>query len=176
MKPARRKPSLQDTMEANANAMRGLCMMGGKPMPKELEAPARKAPRPHAAPSQQSNPNDLEAAVMREVAQVIAAHPRVMFAVRQNSGSVQMELKGGEVAPVWFYRWIKSKTAMKVTDYWGMLVDGRMFAIECKRRSWTRPSGEREEQQLVFILTVKYAGGIGGFCTSAERALEILNG
>jgi len=46
-----KKPSLQDTMEANANAMRGLCAMAGKDMPKELEAPDRKAPRPYAAPT-----------------------------------------------------------------------------------------------------------------------------
>lgn len=38
-------------MEANANALRGLCLMAGKPMPKDLEAPERKSPRPHAAPT-----------------------------------------------------------------------------------------------------------------------------
>ena len=46
----KRKPTLQDTMEANAKAMRGLCALGGKPMPPELEAPDRKPVKPRAAP------------------------------------------------------------------------------------------------------------------------------
>lgn len=31
--------------------MRGLMALSGKPLPPELESPARKAPRPHAAPT-----------------------------------------------------------------------------------------------------------------------------
>ena len=46
----KRKPTLQDTMEANAKAMRGLCALGGKQMPPELEAPDRKPVKPRAAP------------------------------------------------------------------------------------------------------------------------------
>jgi hypothetical protein len=46
-----RKPTLQDTMEANAKAMRGLCALGGKKMPAELEAPVREAKKPRAAPT-----------------------------------------------------------------------------------------------------------------------------
>ena len=49
MKPKR--PTLQDTMEANAKAMRGLCALGGKQMPPELEAPDRVAKKPRAAPT-----------------------------------------------------------------------------------------------------------------------------
>ena len=47
----KRKPTLQDTMEANAKAMRGLCALGGKQMPAELEAPVREAKKPRAAPT-----------------------------------------------------------------------------------------------------------------------------
>ena len=47
----KRKPTLQDTMEANAKAMRGLCALGGKQMPPELEAPVRVAKKPRAAPT-----------------------------------------------------------------------------------------------------------------------------
>jgi len=38
-------------MEANAKAMRGLCALGGKQMPAELEAPVREAKKPRAAPT-----------------------------------------------------------------------------------------------------------------------------
>ena len=172
MRKIAKKLSIQDIREANAKAMRGLMNMAGKPMPPELEAPERKATR--SATVNHSDASELEAAVMREVGQLLAVHPAVLFAVRQNSGSVQMELSGGKVAPVWFYRWMRSKTKMRITDYWGMTTDGLMFAIECKRRSWTKPSGEREAEQLAFILTVKYAGGRGGFATSAEQAKLIL--
>ena len=51
-----KKPSLQDTMEQNAKAMRGLMALSGKPMPQELEAPAREAKKPRAAPTPSSIP------------------------------------------------------------------------------------------------------------------------
>ena len=47
----KRKPTLQDTMEANAKAMSGLMALSGKPMPAELEAPIREAKKPRAAPT-----------------------------------------------------------------------------------------------------------------------------
>lgn len=56
MKPKR--PTLQDTMEANAKAMRGLCALAGKPMPKELEAPAREDKKPRAAPTPSNIPTE----------------------------------------------------------------------------------------------------------------------
>ena len=55
-----RKPTLQETLEANATAMRGLCMMGGKPMPRELEAPERVAKKPRAAPVKSDVPTEHE--------------------------------------------------------------------------------------------------------------------
>lgn len=58
MKP--KKPSLQDTLESNAEAMRGLCMMAGKPMPRELEAPPREAIKQRAAPTKSAIPTEHE--------------------------------------------------------------------------------------------------------------------
>lgn len=171
MRKIAKKLSIQDIREANAKAMRGLMDMAGKPMPPELEAPERKATR--SATVNHSDANELEASVMREVGHLLAVHPAVLFAVRQNSGAMQVE-NSGKTSPIWFYRWARSKTKMRITDYWGMTTDGRMFAIECKRRNWTKPSGEREGEQLAFILTVKYAGGRGGFATSVEHAKLIL--
>jgi hypothetical protein len=77
-------------------------------------------------------------------------------------------------APIYFYRWAKSKVKMRISDFWGMLVDGRMFALEAKHRNWTKPSGERDGEQQNFLLTVKYAGGVSGFCTSAAQAQRII--
>jgi hypothetical protein len=64
---------------------------------------------------------------------------------------------------------------MVVTDFWGLLRDGRMLALEVKRRDWKRVSGAREQQQQAFIDVVKSAGGVGGFVTSAEDALALLS-
>ena len=56
----KRKPTLQETMEANAKAMRGLCALGGKPMPAELEAPVQEAKKPRAAPTKSDIPLEHE--------------------------------------------------------------------------------------------------------------------
>ena len=53
MKPKR--PTLQDTLEANAKAMRGLMALSGKTLPPELEAPVREAKKVRAAPT----PSDI---------------------------------------------------------------------------------------------------------------------
>ena len=160
-------------MELNAKAMRGLMALSGKTMPPELEAPVRKAVKPRATVNP-SDPHELEASVMREVADVLSKHPKVLFAIRQNSGSMEVESNGKKM-PIWFYRWARSREKMTLPDYWGLLTDGRMFALECKRRNWTKPTGEREGKQLAFILTVKYAGGVGEFVTCGEDAIKCLS-
>ena len=167
MKPKR--PTLKDTVAANERALRGLCRAAGKPIPPGFEERAVEAKKPRAAPTP-TDPTQLEAAVSREIAEVLAIHPKVLFAVRQNSGMSEF----GE-NKVWFYRWARRRgVEMTLTDYWGCLTDGRMFAIEAKRRSWTRVSDKREEMQQAFINVVISAGGVGGFATSGEQALEIL--
>lgn len=50
------------------------------------------------------------------------------------------------------------------------------FNIDFCNGSWKRVSGTRELQQSNFIDVVKSAGGVGGFVTCAEDAMEILNG
>ena len=54
------KPSLQETMELNAKAMRGLMALSGKTMPPELEAPVRKAVRVRATPKHSVIPTEHE--------------------------------------------------------------------------------------------------------------------
>ena len=120
-----------------------------------------------------SDANELEAAVMREVASVVAKHPKVLYAVRQNSGGAQDQYG----VPIFFYRFLRlNGHDMTLTDVWGVTTTGKLFAIEAKRRNWTRVSGTREERQRKCIEVVKSVGGIGGFVTSGEQAMEILDG
>ena len=58
-----------------------------------------------------------------------------------------------------------------LSDVIGQLRDGRFFAIECKRRG-----GDRSDAQQLFLHWVHCAGGLAGFATSVEEALEILTG
>jgi hypothetical protein len=173
MKP--RRPTLQDTMEANAKALRGLMALSGKPMPAELEAPVREAKKVRAAIVTKDSDNS-EASVMTDIAEVYKTHPNILFAVRQNSGAAKI----GDT-PIWFWKWLRRNgVEMTLTDTWGLLRDGRMFAIEAKKRDWKcAGSGDsakavRELRQLAFINVVKSGGGVGGFVTSAEQVMEIL--
>lgn len=167
MRKLKTKPTLRETLEATEKAMRFHAAMSGKPFVEEFAAPARRA-----APTKRTDDNDTEAAVIREITAVIAHHPRVLFAIRQNSGAA-VSANG---APIWFYRIIKlpNETPITVTDYFGVLTDGRPFCIEAKRRAWTKPSDERERKQLAFIEAVRSVGGVAGFATSGEQAKNIL--
>lgn len=167
------KPSLKQTVSDHEKAIRWMCNMAGKPIPAEFaEKPVaeKPAPKPRKPPTP-TDKSQLEAAVQREVFSVLAKHPAVLFAVRQNSG---MAMSGD--SPIWFYRWARRNgIEMTLTDFWGLLRDGRMFCMECKRRDWKRVSGAREIQQQAFIDVVKSAGGVGGFVTSGEDALALLS-
>jgi len=46
--------------------------------------------------------------------------------------------------------------------------NARMFAIECKRRNWTKPTDQREHEQAAFLQMVRDAGGVGLFATCVE--------
>ena len=164
------KKSLKQTIAENNRGHALWGAMSGKPVPEEFQNKPEPAKAPRK-PATASEPHELEASVQREVFSVLAKHPSVLFAVRQNSGAAM----SGNV-PIWFYRWARRNgVEMTLTDFWGMLIDGRMFAIECKKRSWKKVSGTREMQQLAFIDVVKSAGGVGGFVTCAEDAIALLS-
>lgn len=157
------RKSLRDTIAETQQGMNAWASAFNKPK-LDMNVPEK---RTH---TKQMSDNDTEAAVMRDVGQLLAVHPKVLFAVRQNSGMAYGENK----QPIYFYRWARSKTKMRISDFWGLLTDGRLMALEVKHRKWTKPSGEREAEQQNFLLTVKYAGGVSGFVTSAEQAQAII--
>lgn len=121
----------------------------------------------------------LEATVVSAVAELLAVHPLVLFAVRQNSGAASYEAASGKYAPVYFYKFVRWPERMTITDFWGFMIrpgatEYRPLAIECKRPGWKRPTDERERRQEAFIQMVRKAGGAGGFVTSADEAQQVL--
>jgi len=67
---------------------------------------------------------------------------------------------------------------MRTPDFWGLHKDNfgvRLFAIECKRRNWTKPTDQREHEQAAFLQMVRDAGGVGIFATCAEDVMRVIN-
>ena len=164
MKP---RKTLRETLAENHKAESAWANAFGKPLRDDLEPVAEKRTN-----TKRMADDDREDSVMREVSALLAIHPKVLFAVRQNSGMAE----NASGTPIWFYRWVRSRTKMRVTDFWGLLTDGRMFACEAKNRLWKAPSGEREMEQQAFLDTVAKAGGVSGFVTSAAQAQRIIEG
>lgn len=167
---------MNETLADNRKAEQLWASMHGKPLREDAPMPKEKVVRAPRKPTE-----DLEGPVQAAIGELLAAHPKVLFAVRQNSGMMQTEYQNatGQIKSsyVWFYKWVRRRSKkMRITDFWGLLVDGRMFAIETKKPSWTKPTDDREREQLEFLLTVKYAGGVAGFATCVEQAQDILEG
>jgi len=116
---------------------------------------------------------DLEKHVVRAVGDLLAVHPRVLIAWRQNSGAASYEAASGKWAPVWFYKLVTSQP-VRLPDYLGILRDHRFLAIECKRPSWTKPTDKREFEQAAFLMLVRNIGGIGEFITDIETLKAVL--
>lgn len=121
-----------------------------------------------------TDPAELEASVKTEVSHILAHHPRVLFAVRQNSGAAWMPSKGGKDAPVSFYFIVRQPEDMTIVDFTGFLKPMRPFAIECKRRNWKWTGSEREKEQKAYIDMIKDRGGLGAFVTGGDHLLAIL--
>ena len=77
-----------------------------------------------------------------------------------------------------FNRIIRSPVQMRMPDFWG-LYHGKFgvlpFAIECKRRNWTKPTDQREHEQAAFLQMVRDACGVGLFATCAEDVIKEFN-
>ena len=158
------RKSLRDTLIENNASDKYYAAMFGK------DAMAQSQVAPKRVQIQRTADEDTEAAVMREVTQVVAGHRNVLWALRANSGMIHNEAG----APVWFYRWIKNNENMTLTDIWGMTKAGGLFALEAKHRKWHYTGTPRERAQDAFIQAIRSTGGRGGFVTCAEAAIEIL--
>ena len=117
--------------------------------------------------------HDIEAPVIAAVGELLAVHPHVLLAVRQNSGAMPYE-RDGRLVPVWFYKLIRCPEKLTIVDYWGFLKDARPFAIECKRPSWKEPETERELKQRAYLDMIASLGGVSGFVRSADEARALL--
>jgi hypothetical protein len=112
---------------------------------------------------------DLEKHVLAPVGDLLAVHPRVLWAIRMNSGAASYEHSSGRYAPIWFHKWVRSPEKYRMSDYLGATTDFRLLALECKKPSWTKPTDDREREQAAFLALVRRVGGIGAFITDAEQ-------
>lgn len=163
------KKPLRETRLLNQSGHKFYGAMYGKPpMIDENLKPERKI-------KNHSDKHELEASVIADISKLLANHPNVLFARRNNSGTAYLPGRDGKDMPVQFTRIIKSPVPMRIPDIDGYLIDGRKFAIECKRRNWTKPTDQREHEQAAFLQMVRDAGGIGVFATCAEDVLQVFN-
>ena len=157
------RKSAAETLRDNLAAHEHYAAMTGKPIPDHI-------PRPAAKQERHASGKPLEADVISGVADLLRVHPLVEIAVRMNSGMVYND----NGAPVWFVRFIKPRSGMRMPDFLAILKGGIVCAIECKRPDWRGPKDDREREQDQFLLAVRKAGGRAGFATSVDMALRII--
>lgn len=105
---------------------------------------------------------------MREVHAFLRTHPRVAWFMRINSGAVTDDERH-----VVFYRLYMRGARVKtrgVSDYLGMLDDGRMFLLECKRPGLRKATPEQQE----LIDVCQLYGGLAAVVQSVEDVAEVL--
>ena len=141
---AARRKPLREIYAANNAADKFYAAMAGVAPQNQV------AINPKRIITQRMADEDREEAVMVEVGDAIRLSASVLLAWRQNSGS----LTDDRGVPIWFYRKVKGMDDMTISDY----VCGT----------------PRETAQDAFIQAIRSSGGVGGFVTCAEQALEIL--
>lgn len=188
MRRLRRPPGARE-VRANIgrNAAWLASMSPGGVLPADLAASAERVMPPEPkrraqrAPDGETQPRPLEADVIRAVEALLAVHPRVIWALRMNSGAASFEAASGKFAPVWFHRWVRAPEKCRMSDFLGVVADPSpwtarpvILAIECKRPGWTRPTDQREREQAAFLEIVRRNGGIGLFACSVEDVAQAL--
>ena len=114
------------------------------------------------------NPREIErqAGIVRYLMQ----EPRVAFFVRQNSGATQRHS-----TIVWFYKLFirggEARNGKGISDLYGLLKDGRFFALEVKV-----PGKITTPDQAVFLRTVAEHGGISGVVEDWQQAKQLIAG
>jgi hypothetical protein len=119
-------------------------------------------------------PRSLEGPVVAAISELLSRLPNIALAVRQNSGMASYEAKTGKYQPVFFYKLLRHGKEVTITDFWGVLKDGRMFAIEAKAPGFREPRTEREFKQANFLALIRNCGGIGIFATDAQQVAAAL--
>ena len=174
------KPSMREQQQASVAAQKWLAL--GAPPEKQAAAQARiaeqeakiKPKRERAAPRQ------LEAPVVAAISELLAVHPRVIWAARMNSGMASYEAKSGKYAPVHFHKIVREPEPTRMPDFIGLIEFGRPvlqvrpLAIEAKAPGWTKPRDDREREQAAFLKMVRDCGGVGIFATDASQVAEAL--
>ena len=169
------KPPYREQLRRNEASSRFYALSAGvEPEPSKL-----KPKRERAAP------RDLEGPVVAAISELLAVHPNVLFACRQNSGMASYEAASGKYAPVHFYRILTHGKELTLPDFWGILradpsqpsfagVPHRFLAIEAKAPGFKEPRTDREFRQANFLALVRNCGGRAGFACSAEDAQRII--
>ena len=173
------KPSLKESMRLSHAAQKFMAM--GAPDEKREEAEARlnelfsgvDIDAVHKTAAPRAKPVQREAPILAAVCELLAHHPKVLFAARQNSGMASYEAKSGRYAPVFFYR-ILTHNNLTLPDVWGILKDGRFLAVECKAPPFKEPRNDREFRQANFLMLVRNLGGVALFCTDVSQVEEAL--
>lgn len=164
------KPSLAEAKRSTQRSMDYYRSISAVENPERFDAGAKE--------KRERGPVNLaesEAPVQRAVNHLLAVHPKVALAIRMNAGMANTDA-GGIVR----FHWI-IKGEGRIGDNFGLLVDGRPFAIECKKPSWKRVSqgdgdtARREQRQQAFIKLILSVGGIGGFVRSVDEAAGLLD-
>ena len=185
------KPRLRDTLLANQRALDHMADMAGKermsfddimpPAPKRRKPPVSQtaldmdAVHVNRLPSATKKVERyLEKDVLRSIKQLLAAHPRVKFACRQNSGSASFEAASGKWQPVSFYEIVRTPVNVTLPDLWGFLITGQAFFIEVKRPGFVKPRDVREETQAAFLDMMRSLGAIALFATDAQQVADAL--
>lgn len=179
------RPSLYQQQQSTRRALE--FMSPDDTLPPELERlDWKKPPVKRVAKIATESVRD-ESDVQREVAAVLRAHPRVILAWRQNSGSSVRTIANGETVPVNFWYWMKHppfadkyEDGLLLPDILGIVAgaDGiascAWLAIETKAPDWRKPTSKRERHQAAFLEIVRRNGGIGLFATSGQAVSDAL--
>ena len=128
--------------------------------------PVKRGPRVEHA--------DLEKHVLAAVGELLAVHPKVLWAVRINSGAASYEAQTGKFRPIFFHIWVRAPEPMRMADFIGSDTEGRLILMEAKKPSWTKPTDKREEEQAKFLALARGVGARAGFVRSVDDAARLL--
>ena len=173
------KPSIKESLRLSHAAQRLMAL--GAPDEKREEAEVRlnelfggvDIDAAHHVHKKRAAPVQREAPILAAVCELLAQHPKVLLAVRANSGAASFEAKSGRYAPVFFYR-ILTHNNLTLPDVWGLLKDGRFLAVECKAPPFKEPRNDREFRQANFLMLVRNLGGVALFATDVSQVEEAL--